>query len=700
MAYANRYLLGTIPFTRGTDLIEFYIYIKQKDYVGEAETLLAHFDSMIINRMFDNLEQNILGINFEFEIINNQENWFTYIDLMTATEKKYQVVIYSFVNKQQGPFLFKGFLNVETTEQKYLRFQGLRLTASSYLNKLQNYSPPALETLENTSFIDLIIDLLKGISVDDGAASKIRIHSSLMPSEDWGVQNIAPGNPGYTLFDKCGVYPELFWDNNVERQSSYDVLDKILKITNCYIYWWDDIWYIERYNNIFPTSWVDETYVEKHFVEYNFLTSYTPYSGNTGVWTAPIVFDVTDIHSLLMIEQTQNMSVIPGNKQIILKLSETAQKNFVPSLFKGIAEVDTVRPTIGLRQWRRYHEIGNNLTDWEDVDFPFKDILRSIKRTCSNTPLYDSQAGYIAMGLYCNFKISVKEATQLTLSWKFNGGTEGWANVPPEQMQWRQYFHLRVLNAFGDYVYISYDYENESWFLYDVENLGGVNVYTPIKLFNQGDFDQTTHTYQFSVTIPLFELNKDNNSSVPITLPFSGDYTIQLTIGPCLNKYKNFDWEIVPDSYFGDIEVTASGDSLPDNYIEGTINTDFLDKKEFTVNLFDSDYNYVSAILRGLATYEAFTEVTKQWRASVSDSDMPIADRLLQDKFRFYNVSRQRIQGNVISELFHKPLSLFYDSLQSNKKFLLMGYSHKLNLGAYDFDLLEYDNETEVNLNG
>ena len=77
MAYGNSYLLGTSPISYDDNLIEIYIYIQEKDYVGTVDQLGASFDSFKINREFDSLDQYILGMNFEMAIINNSLDFYT-----------------------------------------------------------------------------------------------------------------------------------------------------------------------------------------------------------------------------------------------------------------------------------------------------------------------------------------------------------------------------------------------------------------------------------------------------------------------------------------------------------------------------------------------------------------------------------------------------------------------------------------------
>ena len=68
------------------------------------------------------------------------------------------------------------------------------------------------------------------------------------------------------------------------------------------------------------------------------------------------------------------------------------------------------------------------------------------------------------------------------------------------------------------------------------------------------------------------------------------------------------------------------------------------------------------------------------------------------DKFRIYNATKQRITSNVISGKFLRLCSLFTESKQSDKKFVMMGLRHRVVEDIYEVQLEEYDNTTEINL--
>lgn len=685
MAYGTKYTTGATLQNQNKDLIQIYVTIKKKDYVGSSKAILSAFDTYKINRNFTNLEEYILGVNFEFQVLDDPcsipaPDFFDLMDLMTATERQFKIQVDAYVNKIEEVRLFEGFINVESSERKYLPYQPISIVASSYLGKLENYSTVELDTIQTISYIDYISAMLREL----GSESNIRINCGLEPTEDWGIQNSTPGNPGYTAFNKTGITTELFFKNNVEKESSLTVLKNILKTFNCYIYWWNDYWYIEHYDNIW------ESYGDgyKSLVEYDITQSYNPSTG--GVWVQEDNF-IMDVHDLLFTNMTQTLYAIPGDKKISIKIDNKLYDNLAPSLFSPMIEVSSTTPTLQIRQWARYHEIADTLIDWEDVDLPYRDIENSIKRTCSDIYAWNN---FKWKGLMVDTYVTVEEQTTLNLSWRVNFG-DSWVQNGSDGVKINQWYTIRFPDL-GAEVYLAYNRndENSGWYL-----LPTTGYWTDLLLeTTQPQFNQDTHSYDFKVSIPLGKINEVVNTYFPVTLPFSGSHRIEVTIG-VVTRQLNKSIQTLPETWFGDIDFSVSGNEEPDNLIEGTINTDFLNSREITIMLADQpDRLYINGISRGTN----FDERTTTWRSKIlGDSDLSLADRLLINKFRFYNVVRERIEGNIYTPLLTwKPFMLFEDSKQANKKFILMGYQHRININAYDLTLLEYDEETEVNLIG
>lgn len=685
MAYSGKYFAGANLFSCQGDNIEAHLIILKKDYTGDIIDVKLRNNTFKLNREWQSLDDPILGVNIEFEVMNvgsdcgEEHDFFAYKDLLTATERQFKVIIELYEFKQYHSRLFEGYINVDNSQLKYLKYQGIRLVASSYLSKLQHYSTVELETIQGLTFIDYISSMLRELGSEDD----IRINSSLLPVEDWGIQNITPGNPGFTLFNKTGAVTELFWENNVERESSYDILLKIMESFNCYIYWWDSKWYIERYNNIWGSAVPD-----KYFVEYDINAQYSPQ--DNGVWTQETK-RVYDVHELTFAGMTQKLSSIPGYRVIAVKINNKKFDNLVSPTFSPFTTVEDGNYIPSeYRKWYGFQTPpGDTTMRWFDVDKPYNDIEFAIRQQVLDVTYY-----FTGHGLYTRFLMTIKaDETSLSLKWKYNVG-DNWVQNGTDAVTFIQWYNLWFENE-GSHKYLSYR-EDRGWYLDNASGNASLEHH-----FAQPDFNQDTHTYEVNINIPLKDLNKTYNpGGYPI--PYEGDVDLRLGIGQVW-RYANVTPQVLDGVYFGDVEVKSQGTELDPNYIEGTINTDFLNKKVFEMTLADqSDLTYKNGILRG----STLLQRTTLWQAFDGDAGVPLIDRLLEDKFRFYNVVRLQIQGNAFpSHLdgfmpFWRPFTLFQDSKQGDMKYILVGLQYRIDMSMYDLILLEYDNETDVNLIG
>ena len=191
------------------------IYIQEDDWGGGITEVTIARDSISINYLFKGWEDPIIGQNATFDIVNDKADFFTLMELLTATERQFKIIIEE--DDPTGMILFEGFLACENTEQRYLQKSRIRLVGSSYMSKLQYVDAPTIEYLETDSFINIIIDCLS----QTGSTDDVRINCHLYATGDTlGTTN--------TLFNLCGVNTEIFWLNNVDRDSALEIIRKIL----------------------------------------------------------------------------------------------------------------------------------------------------------------------------------------------------------------------------------------------------------------------------------------------------------------------------------------------------------------------------------------------------------------------------------------------------------------------------------------
>jgi hypothetical protein len=70
----------------------------------------------------------------------------------------------------------------------------------------------------------------------------------------------------------------------------------------------------------------------------------------------------------------------------------------------------------------------------------------------------------------------------------------------------------------------------------------------------------------------------------------------------------------------------------------------------------------------------------------------PLVDHLLISKFQLYNRSRQKLTGTIKSLAGVIPFQLMKDSKQSDKPFVITGFTDNVLSDMYEIEMNEYDN--------
>jgi hypothetical protein len=484
---------------------------------------------------------------------------------------------------------------------------------------------------------------------------------------------------GQTLFNKTGFNTEVFWENETERKNSLEVLQSILRSFNCYLYWWNNYWYIEHYSDLWKTNIA--------FVEY---TAGFPYSPAAYGIISNETRNLADVHSLVFANTSQEVTGIPGYRLIQVKLNagDTLLLNLL-TLFLRQTNITEVTEPSGLaqpylRMWTFYTS-ATYPKIWAASGQPYGIIANGVLRQHS----YDTRN--LGLQMATSFSCTVIEETSITLSFKYKDYNGEIAGATYEE---RSDLYMRfpvLISIKGTSYFIIYDHIDDIFFVSNTP----VTLATTIIQVEATQFDQASATAECQITIPLgkvktSQISDENylvvNNITEFSLEIRGE-----------KVYKRLDED--RDRYlprlaaWGDFKIAASND-VDFNLIEGSINTDFLDKKVIDITLADNaNFNYTNGIRRGTNLEER----TTQWDKGTAEQ-MSLVDWLLLEKFRMYNVTRQKITSDVISVGLLRPFSLFTESKQANKKFILTKGLQIPIMDGYIVDLSEYDNETEVTL--
>lgn len=657
MAWVTEYDMGFTGFRNDTaGTIEL-----QRDGGSYQESLPFVKESLEIRKVLPDYDHGIVRMNASFAIQNNKSDFYELLPLMTISAGKIRVVI-----TQTDPateILFVGFLNCEAVSQGMLWNQPIHFTASGLFNKLDRLYPLTIDIRQNLSLIDIIDDCL----VMTGHSYPIRVRCRLEEVN-------SPLGAAQTLFNRSGIFTELFWDNNVDRMSALKILEKILQTFNCYLYWYDEYWYIVHYTELASSS---------GYVEYDSGTSAGYQYDDSGSWSNA-AYSTLAIHAPTTRPQanrSQRMTIQPGLAQLDVRKSEKQYWNLLNGDLSDpvVNGVETDRWFPPLRTWHAYDD--SIVYNWVNRGEPFQDIANSIMRLGG----YDTSSGDgVLNGLTTSFKISVQEDTEITIKFKFGLPH---AYGPPDPAFFDNPGDTEItfpwFLRFGPIGYCVYGESSGEW-------SSSAFMTANTLVITGDDLDQNRWTYEGELVVPIGQIMFDllGSSSAleqELTMYFRmGTENFEDTVGAA--------WDEPCDAaVYGDFNAIIT-ETLPDNLLRGTHNSDFLDKKEIELIMFDTTWTYRNALLRGTD----FVALTQEW--GFGSEFESLARHILKEKFQLYNVARQKMRVEYISDTPLRPLQGFHDGKQSNKEFVALSYIYYPEKNTHDVELWEYDDSTVINL--
>ena len=649
MAYGNHYRIGYS--SHGTTG---YIYVCEEGYSSSIEDLALVANSFKIDYKPNGWENPIIGLAASFGILNDETDYFTLLPLLTATEKQYWVRVTRV--SPSSLTLFEGYIACNNNEQKYLKNRTIRLVATSYLSKLQYVTPPSIETLQTISFIDYLDDCLR----QTGTEQNIRINSSLYPTGD----SIGATS---SMFNKAGVFSEVFHKNNIDRDNALDVITKILTTFECYIYWYNENWYIERYDDIFNAT-------TQSYVEYTTGSSYGPSDTGSSHSTSYTPIDFQDLSPM---GQSQTIGVIQGMKEIEIRIPAERYTNLVPPSLRD-ADPITATANPDFRTWE-YWNSPTGVWSSSTMGFPFVRMNSCAIRT--NWFTYGGGIPAYHIGLYTKVRLTVASSdTVLECKYKF-GTTKGTFGsfTSWEDYEFNFYYWLRIA---GTSSYIYYNSGTDSWSLGTYTEITGKNRV----VIDGGNFDDQSSTVDVSFSIPLSDVTGLGPADRDLVLCIGTERIDNTGSG---GSYDN----PATSAYYGDFQVKTTG-TAPDNNYKGVISTDMLNKLSIEIPFSDFDsFNFKNTLVRGTN----FASRTTTWTDDGTNFHT-IAEQKIRSRFRLYRIPRQKITAKISTSEFYRPLRNFTDSEQSGKQFILFGCTYYPERDQMQVILMEYDNTETVTI--
>lgn len=642
-----------------------YIEIQRDGFSGDVTSLTILRDSLEIRTVLPSWEEQVFRMNCSFTIINNFDDWFELLPLMLANLGQYRVVITDTTDSSAGMTLFEGYLNVETTNQPIYQQSKLTMSASGYLSKLDHISPDSIETLQYMSLIDLIDDCLRLT----GAEYDILVNCTL-----YATTHPLAGNQ--TLFNKTAIFTEVFWKNNVERNTALEILQMILKPFSCYLYWYKGYWIIDRYEDAFAHT--------KTYVRYTTGVSYgySDTGSSVDIHKAGYSVHAGDPAGIYLTELAQTLSIDPGLRELEVQMGYKNFFNLINADLSVFEDFSSASPDPDHREWLAYRDGGTCYYSIQS-GYTFKNISNAIHRIGHSKTGDDTWWN----GLSTKFRVTLYHDTTMTIKFKF-ALTDADA-VPgtwvPDNYNIKFYWYLQ---SDGNYFY----QDGPDWYYQagtpaDSGNFHGIEGV---------DIDPDLMTYEGTINIPVGELAYSSSEGGP-----GEDFDMIFCMG-----HERFDDDVeetgddpCDEAHYGDFEITVSG-SMQDNSIKGEITTDFIDRKKIELDLYDViSWSYANALVSN--SFGDWDTMTYEWiDPKVSETDVSIAQQLLRSRFRIYNVARQRIRMRYNTAEYFMPFHNFYDYKQigSHDYFMVCSDIYAPELDVHEVELWEWDIATEVNL--
>jgi hypothetical protein len=658
MAYNLRYY---IPWssreTKG------YVYIYQYNGTDPSEGLILSRDGIVINTTFNDWGEPVIQQNAQITFINDKENFFDLLPLLSSEEREYKIKIVE--TEPSSHIYFEGYINTDVIEETYIEKAPINLVASNYIGKLDYVNPSRIEELTTSSLIDTISDTLKLT----GGDSSIFVNLTLCPSG-------ATKQSNNSALNLCSLDNELFWVDNVKRDSGLNILNKVLKPFDSYLYWWDGNYYIERYSDLWK-------YPQK-YVRYKTDASYGYSNYGTNINRYDVSHNIYDYNHLNV---RQTMSFIPGLNKIEISLNpanyNSLVKNYWDPIIDSSAELTLPQP---YGSWLHWEEIigmfgGYPIYSTYFNTGPYKTISNTFYR--SGYPIYKGSLGIedpCTHGAWTSFRMTVppesEGTTNLNLSWK-------WA---PESINKTTTYRLgylveiRLHEGAGG-LYLKEDKNSGVW--YTTSRKPGLNTVDV-----DGSTLESPFVKEMSVSIPMLDISTSSFTSL------AGDYTMIFTI--CPTRYNSSGTYVgLNTEYFGDVTVQVSQPE-DDNLITGIINNKFLNKKTIDLDLYDiNNFNQRN----GLWTFAGSAQRHTSYWYDDTSTYHTLIDKLMISKWKLYEKTRQSISSAIRTTEYLKPLSAWYDSKQPNKKYVLVEYNFLPTRNEYSCVWNEFNNDTSVNLN-
>lgn len=628
-----------MAFTNITYQSNFYNFHKKlvsvklyKDgYAGAIKYIRTQAVGIEVNYQDDNTP--IIGTGAKVSFVN-QGSFNDYDDLLTAYEKTWKCTI-----EYNGSVVFEGVNVCDLNEQEILNNGIITVQFTNYLRRLEdNYLISLAPSSLNTRMLTLIHEALG----NTGFTYNLYINSTLF-EEDMTDSDTD------SFIHQTFIENDIFYSNWDEYESTYNVINKILKPFGAFLFAYGTKWIIERIENVGRTGdWL-----------------YYVHDSLTGVSCSSLKQEINKQDGdFKYIGVSQVFSYNSGLKTLKINLVEKKFNSLVASDFdadtiisKTLVSNYPLGGTMTPKSWY-YEENLTGLTNGTN----YIGITQWFHFVCgANT------ATWAMRGIYNIFYVQFNapsDPTTLNISYKINCNVYDKTAIKSVLAR----FFIRI-------------------------NSGAKIDYFITEDPNSGVLSLGLAGYTFTVEV---KPDKNGLMSVDVTTSIELTSAIQSDLG--FPKIQDFIIGFLPslytsyanvqtfatDNYVGDMQITMNANEV-NNEITSTINQNFIKTENEDLALFDlDDINYSNGFQ--LSTGEK----TSVWSSTAASASETLVDLYIKDKFRKYSKILHIIKATILADLHIKPFAILTDdnivsdeSIGSLIKFVVTKYSWDLVNGIY-----------------
>lgn len=623
-----------------------YIYVNIYEQDNMDPTVNLRITSVTIENNYKGDTIPIVGAGATVEFVNDGD--FTDFDhLLSNYEKQFKCNI----SDSLGNFYFEGFLICDLNEQELLPYSTIRLKFANYLQRLKNGEIELNQNTRSTIF-DLIIDCL---DLAGFVGFNLYINSSLFHT---GMSTSA----GYSFITQTYVEHDVFFKNPEEYDNAYDMLNKILLPFNCYIYYYDNNFYIERYEDINSTDdWIEYVY-----------GSVWENVGNVVTNKRQVLNKQSD--NISYVEMSQVLYYSSGAQKLKVNLNSSPFDSLIFNSFPDsiINTVSTIVPAAGTmveRTWYFYEDATGTTEGYNYMHF-----VRYFSWSFA-------LAGDNDTGIHYAFRVQLNTDNPTALTIRYKAAINTTIGSKFKKL-WHRFF-LTIGRSGSPYA---------GRYIYEDSN-GDTKLTTTPTYYEFDIVDEE------SMVTGQFEISKVINLD-DIAGDLADVETFYLSIMPTWYQFTTqSSLHVKRTNYVGDFKVTINPDPT-DNLVEATITDDFLKTIEYDLDVFDvANLNYRNGLLYEDPLSSALVR-TSEWYSKAEVSNHLLVDKYIESKFKKLNKTTKSINTRIKYNGYIKPFAIFtdnnieYDS-SNLVPFLITGYKLDLERMEYDIEMEEYP-DTEI----